>query len=124
MHVVSETGLRAAVIFWWSEILAASGLLLLVALFIGLLRPSLAAWTCTTPRSTAEHQRPCTSHRSVSNAVHILVATIALSCAVVALAELPAQLTAKAAVVPQSHIAAPTTGAFAELRAPLTMTAA
>ena len=101
-----ETGLRAAVIVSWSGTLTASGCaLLLVTLFGGLFRPSVAAKTCTTPLSTAEHQRPCTSHRSVTKAVHILVATLALSCAVMALAELPAQPTATAAVVPQPLIA-------------------
>jgi len=117
--------LRAAVIVSWSEIFAASGcvLLLLVALFGGLFRPSVAAKS--TPLSTAEHQRPGTSHRSVAKAVHILVATLALSCAVMALAELPAQPTAKAAVVPQPSIAGLfTDGASAALRAHLSLTAA
>ena len=116
--------MRAAVIFSWSETFAASGcVLLLVALFSGLFRPSVAAKS--TPLSTAEHQRPGTSHRSVAKAVHILVATLALSCAVMALAELPAQPTAKAAVVPQPSIAGLfSDGASAALRAHLSVTAA
>ncbi len=126
MHVASETGLRAAVIVSWSETVAASGcVLLLVTLFGRLFRPSVAAKTCATSLSTAEHQRPCTSHRSVAKAVHILVATLALSGAVMALAELPAQPTAKAAVVPQPSIAGRfTDGASAALRAHLSVTAA
>jgi hypothetical protein len=119
--------LRAAATVSWSETFAAFGcvVLLLVTLFGGPFRPSVAAKTCTTPLSTAEHQRPCTSHRNVTKAVHILVATLALSCAVMALAELPAQPTAKAAVVQQPLIAGLfTDGASAALRAHLSLTAA